>query len=122
MTVLTENLKRPAHYLVSEANGHLSREQVIIAAGADLAAGAVLGKITASGKYVRWNGSASDGSQTAVAVLFADAKAASADARVVITARHAEVSAAALVWPDGTLDAAKNTQIANLASRGIIAR
>lgn len=47
MPTLTQNLLRTAHYIVSEANGYLSREQITILSGAGvLKAGAVLGKIT----------------------------------------------------------------------------
>ncbi|MDB5582825.1 MAG: putative phage protein Gp19 [Bradyrhizobium sp.] len=43
--VLTEDLRRTAHYLVSEANGYRSREQIVIASGAGvLKPGMVLGK------------------------------------------------------------------------------
>lgn len=45
-TVLTEDLRRTAHYLVSEAAGYRSREQIVILSGAGvLKAGMVLGKI-----------------------------------------------------------------------------
>lgn len=52
---------------------------VTIASGADLARGAVLGRITASDKYVLSASGASDGSQTPVAVLAVAAAAAGAD-------------------------------------------
>ncbi len=49
MTVLTEG-RHPGAHLVSDndANGHLSREQVIVAAGASLEPGTVLGKVSAA--------------------------------------------------------------------------
>lgn len=50
-----------------------------IVAGANLAAGTVLGRITSSGKLTAYAEGASDGSQTPVAVLLEDAPAASAD-------------------------------------------
>ena len=55
-----------------------------IGTAADLTAGAVLGRITASGKYIRSVAAASDGSQTPAAILLTDAAAASADAAAVI--------------------------------------
>jgi len=49
MDVLTEGLARTAHYIVSEAHGYRSREQIMIAAGAGLLkAGAVLGILLAN--------------------------------------------------------------------------
>lgn len=45
----------------------------------DLAAGTVLGKITASGKYVAYNDGASNGSEVAVGILVNDVDASSED-------------------------------------------
>lgn len=56
----------------------------IIAAGAALTVGAVLGRITASGKYVLSDSAAVDGSQTPVAILGEDAAAAAADVDAMI--------------------------------------
>lgn len=57
---------------------------VTIAAGADLAKGAVLGRITANGKFKLSASASSDGSQTPDAILAEKANAASADAQAVI--------------------------------------
>lgn len=124
MVTLTEDRRTTAHYVVSEsANLYRSREQVTIASGAGkLVAGTVLGKITASGKYTAWDADATTGEEDAAAILFGPVDATSADARAVITARDTEVVAELLVWPEGTLDAAKNTQLAALSAAGIIAR
>lgn len=49
MRVLTEGRHAGAHLVYdNDANGHLSREQIIIAAGANLVAGTVLGKVSAA--------------------------------------------------------------------------
>ena len=42
---------------------------VTIVSGQNLAAGALLGKITSGGKYTEWTSGASDGSQTVAAIL-----------------------------------------------------
>lgn len=218
MTALTE----PFHaggYIVSEANGHRSRETVTIKSGADLLAGTVLGKITTgaqsvgapaafasnagdgspgtftadagapagdykivfiepvtnlgtfqvfkpdgtldgtgkvgtayngsingtiadgtndfvagdgftvtvsyaagSGKYAIHDPSASDGTQNAIAILYADAAAASADKVATITARDTEVNASELVWKSGMTDNQKTAATTALAAYGIIAR
>ncbi|MGE4536319.1 MAG: head decoration protein [Desulfovibrio sp.] len=56
-----------------------------IASGAGaLVRGTVLGKITASGKYLKAIGTAEDGSQTPDAILAEDADATSADALSVV--------------------------------------
>ncbi|MFD2755391.1 head decoration protein [Comamonas terrae] len=118
-----------ACYLVSEANGTRSREVVTIAQGQNLLPGAVLGKVTATGKYVAVDpangsgeGGTPDGSQTAVAVLFAAVDTTTAEKPGVITARDAEVAAHALAWPAGTTEPQKTAALAQLAAMGIVAR
>jgi len=54
-----------------------------IAAGADLVAGTILGRITASGNLKAYAAANVDGSQNPVAVLFDDAAAAAADVKAV---------------------------------------
>ena len=51
MTVLVET-RHAGEFILSEANGQRSREAITIASGAGIiAAGTVLGKVTATGKY-----------------------------------------------------------------------
>lgn len=57
---------------------------VTIAAGADLAKGSVLGRITASGKFKLSASASSDGSQTPDAILAEKASAAGADVQAVV--------------------------------------
>lgn len=98
MTTYTEPA-RPLEFLISEANGQLSREQVTIASGtAALVAGRVLGKITASQKYKAYDNTASDGSEVAAGVLAYDVDASAADKTVTAIVRLAEVKAGALGW------------------------
>ncbi|WAC26417.1 head decoration protein [Ancylobacter sp. SL191] len=124
MAVLTEDLARPGHYIISEANGYRSRDEITVASGAGvLKAGRVLGKVTASGKYVNYTPGASDGSQNAAAILYQGCDATSADVRRTITARDSEVQADVLNWgPAVTTDTHKNTALAALAALGIISR
>ena len=66
MTVLIE-ARHPGEFLMTEANGQRSRETITIASGAGIIApGTVLGKVTASGKYVASAVGAADGSQNPV--------------------------------------------------------
>ncbi len=100
-----------------------NRESVTLITGQNLTLGAVLGKITASGKYTAVAHSASDGSQTAAAVLLADVDATSADKKAVILARGpAVVSSSDLVWPGGCTTNQKAAATAQLAALGIVAR
>jgi hypothetical protein len=64
MPVLTEG-RYAGECVVSEGNGRISRETITVLSGQNLEAAAVLGKVTASGKYKALDPAASDGSQTA---------------------------------------------------------
>lgn len=57
---------------------------VTIASGQNLSRGALLGKITASGKYVLCDSGAADGSQAPVAILAEDCDASGGDAQAVV--------------------------------------
>lgn len=111
-----------ASYLVSEANGTRSREVVTVAKGHQLQPGAVLGAVEATGQFVPVDPTATDGSETAVAVLFAEVDSTDAERAAVVTARDAEVAAHALGWPAGMTEPQKSTALAKLAARGIVAR
>lgn len=100
-----------------------NRESGTLIAGQKLTLGAVLGKITASGKYTAVAPSASDGSQTAAAVLLADVDATSADKKANFLVRGpVVVSSSYLVWPDGATTNQKAAATAQLAALGIVAR
>lgn len=58
--------------------------KVTIATGANLAQGSLLGKITASGKYVLSASAGVDGSQTPDAILAEAADAATADVQAIV--------------------------------------
>ena len=119
MSVLTEGAYS-AEFVLSEANGFRSREVVTIASGNNLGAGHVLGKITASGKYADFDNDAVDGTETAVAVLYADCDASTADQEAVVIFRDAEVFDAKLVWTDSANDKAGG--LVELAAVGIVSR
>ena len=114
-TKLTEG-KHAGEFILWEA-GNISRDQATIDTG-NLVAGTVLGKITATGKYVLHDADAGDGSQDAVAILFDNVDASSADVEATIVARLAEVSLAALTFKTGISAGAKTTAIAKLAADG----
>lgn len=115
MTTLTEG-KHTAEFLLSEGNGSISREQVTIAAAAAaLVPGTLVGKITASGKYVAYSNAASDGSEVAAGVLYAAVADSASDQKAVIIARDAEVMGSALTGSD-------TPGVADLKALGIIVR
>jgi hypothetical protein len=124
--ILTEG-SRKAEFLVSEANNWRSREEVTVTVPANttLASGTIMGAITASGKYVRHDSGAANGSETEGGVLFqplVNDSDSAVDVQVVIVARDAEVTRGDLVFEDGADEAAETASIAALADLGIIVR
>jgi len=114
---------RAGSFLVSEGNGSISREVVTVASGAGaLVPGTVLGQVTATGKFVAYVNTATDGSEVARAVLYGPVDATAADAKAVAVVRLAEVNAAELVWAAGNDAAAITAGRADLASVNVIAR
>lgn len=121
MTTLTEG-NYQGDLIRYEADNRYSREEITVASGADLKIGSVLGKITASGKYVISLPGASDGSQTPAAVLVTFAAAATADAKAVALVREAKLNRSALIFGSTINDSTKrNTAVAALKTVGIVA-
>ena len=84
MTTLTEG-KQTGEFIGQLAMGpgyHI--DEVTLISGQNLAAGVVVGKITASGKYTTYANGASDGSEVAAGILYAATDASGGD---VTTAR-----------------------------------
>ncbi|MBB4145807.1 head decoration protein [Rhizobium rhizoryzae] len=110
--IITET-PRDLGFLLSEGSRTLSRETVVIASGAGkLNAGTVLGKITASGKYIPSPAAqvaGKEGAETAVAVLGYEVDATSADVQTVVIANDAEVKRPMLVFDASVNDATKQT-------------
>lgn len=113
-------------FLLSEANGTLSREKVTLLQDATNAQpvlpGTVLGKITASGKYTPYDdavaGLVAAGATTAAAILcdlVTKEAIAAGDVTVQAIVRLAEVKESELVWhtlADATSKAAAKTALA----------
>lgn len=104
----------PGEFLRSEANGRLSRERIKVAAGDALPAGQILGKLD-SGEYVPYNAVGADGSEKAVAILYAPLEASDAARPAVGIVRLAEVV-------EGLLAGADVAALASLATHFVIAR
>lgn len=87
-----------------------------------LLAGTVLGRITATRKYVAHIPGASDGSQTARRVLVEDVVIpANGDAKTVAYC-HGEFRSAGLAWASGINATQKNTAIDDLADAGLFVK
>ena len=112
----------PASSSSPRATASISRETITVLSGETLEAGAVLGKVTASGKYKALDPAAVDGSEAAAGVLYDAVDASAADAEGVAIVRLAEVNAAELVWPAGITGGEQTTALGELAALNIIAR
>ena len=120
--MLTEVFPYGGFLLPGEANLYRARENVIVAEGENLKAGAVVGRITSGGKIAEYDNAASDGTQAAIGVLIGAVDATEGDKHGVIIARDCEVKKDALIWKTGADDTFKNAGIADMAALGIIVR
>lgn len=121
MTTLTEST-HAGEFLISEEDNCYSRDAVTVVSGQNLKAGAVLGKITASGKWAAHDPAASDGSQNAAGVLFEAVDATVADKIGVVIQRVAQVNGDEILWKTGITAPQKTAGIAALAAIGVIVR
>lgn len=123
MPVLTEPPSM-GDVLKYEVNPNYTREVVTLLIGTNYPSGAVLGRITVSGKYTLSAATGADGAQVAVAVLLYPVNATLADAVGIVVARGPSIVSRAGLAYEGTVnDAAKITaKIGQLAAVGIIAR
>ena len=121
MTILTEGTRK-AEFLVSEANAFRSRDTgTVTVPSGGLASGTVLGQITATGKFIRQDTAAVDGSEAHAAVLFEPLTVAG-DIVATIIARDAEVNADDLTYEAGATAGEITAANAALAALGIIVR
>lgn len=93
--------------LIAGTAVNMVTESIVLDTG-NLVRGSVLGKITATGKYILSASAASDGSQTPAAILAEDADATSAD-KTTVAYLTGEFNTAALTLGAGhTLDSIKD--------------
>ena len=92
MTTFTQGIES-LEFLLSEASGKRSRDQatVTISASTALPSGTVLGRITATGKLIKYLNAAVDGSQTAVAVLGTPLEGVNGDVKALVFTNDCEV-------------------------------
>lgn len=119
MTTLTQGIQT-GEFLLTEANGMRSRDQVTatVAGAVALPSGQVMGKITATSKWVAHNTGAADGSQNAAGVLYNPLPGVNGDYKATVFTRHCEVIGNRL--NGGTAPIAAT--ITALAALGIIVR
>lgn len=122
-TVYTEG-RRNGEFILSEANFHRSRDNIVIASGSGIVQpGTVLGKLTAGGKYKPATATGTDGGQTGVALNVHYVDATSVDVPVAAITRDAEIKGYAVAY-DATVndDTKKGAKRDQLAAAGIITR
>lgn len=119
MTVLTQGIQT-GEFVLSESNGERSREQVTVTVGGSTAlpSGTALGKITASGKYIKYLDGAGDGSQAVAAILLNALPGVNGDYKCAVYVRDCEVIGAML---NGGVAVDANG-LADLKALGIIVR
>ena len=126
MTVLTQS-PTLGDLLKFELGASYCRETVTLKAGTDYPLGAVLGRITATGKY-RLSPAAivtgDEGAETARAVLIEAVDATAADRAGLIIARGPAIVSKAMLGFDASVDqpAEKTAKHAELSAVGIVAR
>lgn len=123
MANLKEETLHANAFVVSEANGFRSREEVVIAESQTLIPGTVLGKVTAGGEYVQHAPGAVDGSEDAVAViLYPVTTGVGETKRAAVYLRDCELRESDLTWAEGITSEQKTAAIGKLAETGIIMR
>jgi hypothetical protein len=126
MATLTKG-QANASFIVSESEGYRSRDDVTVTVPADTtyAAGTILGKITATDKFVRHAAAAADGSEVEAGILYetlANTTGSAVDSESVSFARDAEVNGSELTYEVGADAAQIILSDAALKALGIIVR
>ncbi|WP_095152531.1 head decoration protein [Pseudomonas sp. Irchel s3b5] len=99
MTVKYETL-HAGEFLLSEGAGKISRESILVAAGAALNAGQVLGLIAASNEFAPYDPVAVDGTEVAACILYGPLGESTEERRASAVVRLAEVSEVHLIGLD----------------------
>ena len=107
-----------------ELNPNYTRESVTLLAGTKYPLGAVLGEVTASGKYTLSPATGTDGSETAAAVLLEAVDASAADATGLVLVRGPAILSKAQLTVDATVDDAAKlaTKHGELIALGLVPR
>lgn len=123
MAVLNYENRRDGCYLGESAALNIINEEIIVASGAGvLYPGTVLGKITASGKYVPHDTALANGAELPdnVIILFNRVDATSADKKAVGTTNGpATINGNDLTFKAGMSDAAKKAATGGLRKKGM---
>lgn len=119
MTIKTEG-KHAGGYVVSEANGHRSRETITVKQGEVLEAGAVISLHSTDNKWREYQNDETDFG--AVGILFDNVDATDGDVEAVAHVRDCEVNYNDLVWSATEDTGDRAAAITDLKAVGIIVR
>lgn len=123
MPALNEPLNLGDLLKYEEDSLNYSRDQVTVESGQNLELGAVVGRVTATGKVKRFDPAATDGTEQPAGVLLGACNATLIERDdALLLARHAVVATHAVVWPSGITAEQKAAATAALEARGILIR
>jgi hypothetical protein len=116
MTTILNQVPRVEEFVLVEANGFISRDEVTVTLGASaIKSGTVMSRLTATNKWVPYDDVGTDGSEVASGILYTGLPAGTGDVKAVMFVRDCEVVRAALTGLNANAEA-------DLAARGIIVR
>jgi hypothetical protein len=126
MAILTKG-KASAAFIISQANGYQNSDDVTVTVPADTtyAGGTILGKITATGKFVRHAAGAGDGSENEAGVLYetlTNTTGSGVDNASTLFIRLSEVAESELTYEVGADGAQVTASNLALKALGIIVR
>jgi hypothetical protein len=113
------------HYRIGDARENISTEEIVIAANSgDMAAGTVLGKVTASGQYAGYDPAALDGTEDPdeAIILYNEVADSAATQKAVGDVRDVAVNGNALTWPNAATANEKAAVEASMAVRSLLVR
>lgn len=123
MPALNEPLNLGDLLKYEEDSLNYSRDQVTVESGQNLELGAVVGRVTATGKVKRFDPNATDGAEHPAGILLGACNATLIERDdALLLARHAVVATHAVVWPSGITAEQKAAATAALEARGILIR
>lgn len=122
VTKLTQG-RRPADFILTEANGQRSREAALILNPNQVEIGEVLEVVAeTSDVAVNYKPLGADPSKAAAIAIYNAATSSGDDKEIAIIARDAEVNGKQIQWPSGYTAGQKRAGIRALADVGIIVR
>lgn len=118
----TEGLPHNAGFLISEANGFRSRDQVTVAQQPVVIRAGTVMAVGEDGNWRTLDLTDTEGNTTSDGILLNDVDPTAGTVQATMIVRDAEVRDDDLIWPAGISAGNKATEIARLALLGIITR